>query len=158
MDASKVREILHYSPETGIFTWKASRGGVKAGTVAGCIRTTDGYWKIGSHLAHRLAWLYVHGEWPADQIDHVNGDRRDNRLCNLRAVTQQQNLHNVKPHKDNEAGRKGIYLHKRTGRYRARIMVNGRQRHLGYFDTADEAYRAYCVAAEKLHGEFARIA
>jgi|SRR5262249_60934945 len=103
------------------------------------------------HFGHRLAWLHVHGVWPPDQIDHINGARADNRIANLRPATHQQNASN---RRRGIAGLKGAVFSKRYKRWRAQIMKNGRQHFLGHFASSVEAHAAYCRAAQELHGEF----
>jgi hypothetical protein len=134
---------------------------VKPGDVAGHL-TAQGYWRISvdgrRYLAHRLAWLYVHGEWPAAQIDHVDLDKSNNRFANLREATNAQNKANTRARKDNTSGFKGASWDKRSGRWRARICVVGKDSHLGFFDSAETAHAAYCQAANEAFGEFAREA
>jgi hypothetical protein len=168
LTAARVREVLEYSPETGTFKWCqemcAGRGSgralVKAGDIAGGMRS-NGYLAIAidgrRYAAHRLAWLYVHGRWPAATIDHANGDPLDNRIVNLREATQQQNNCNSRKAKHNSSGFKGVSFEKRRRVFEAYISVNNRKVTLGRFPTAEEAHRAYCAAAEKLRGEFARF-
>lgn len=120
---------------------------------------TDRYVKIRiDHVlysAHRLAWLYVYGEWPLDQIDHINNDKTDNRICNLRLATQSENIVNRRAQSNNSSGRKGVT---RSGkRWSASIRSNGHRYHLGTFDTVDDAHAAYSEAACRLHGEFANV-
>jgi len=109
-----------------------------------------------SYGAHRLAWLLTHGEWPKDEVDHINGDRMDNRLSNLREATRSQNSMNIGARRTNKTGFKGVWAYK--GRFRSQIALDGKRTSLGTFDTAQEAYSAYCAAVVKLHGEFARAA
>ena len=110
-------------------------------------------------LAHRLAWFYVHRVWPIAQIDHKNVDNSDNRIANLREATQSQNQAN-KPlnQKVSGTGFKGVSLYKKTGMFFARIRVNRKLIHLGSFDRAEDAHAAYVVAANDIHGAFARCA
>jgi hypothetical protein len=166
---AELHELLNYDPETGVFTWRndvmaGPQGGAirkRAGDVAGGI---DGYGyrlictKQRRFRAHRLAWLYMTGEWPANDVDHINGDRIDNRWCNLRAATRAENLRNTKPHKDGSTGFKGVYWDKRQRRYYSQIMVSGKVFWLGSFKCPTAAHFAYSRAAKKLHGEFARVA
>jgi hypothetical protein len=157
----RLREVLHYSPETGVFTWKkqlAPRG--KVGDVAGCIerrgRITiriDGR----LHLAHRLAWIYMTGEWPAIGIDHKNVNPGDNRFSNLRLATQSQNVANTRIRKNSRTGLKGVSIDKARGRYQARITHLGHTHVLGRFESAEDAKAAYDKAAIALNGEFARL-
>lgn len=108
--------------------------------------------------AHRVAWLLQTGEWPTLDVDHINGVRTDNRWCNLRAATRSQNLQNMGRRRDNLSGVKGVGYDRAKRRWRAQIKVDGRNLHVGRFDTKEEAAAAYAAAAEKYFGEFARAA
>lgn len=153
-------EVLHYDPETGIFTWKKKLGKGYVGTVAGSPDQV-GYVRImidgERFLAHRLAWFYVHERWPEHQIDHVNIDNSDNRMCNLREATKSQNQAN-KPlnTRVSSTGLKGVSYHQKQKRYFARIRVNRKLIHLGCFKSAEDAHAAYAKAANDIYGEFAR--
>lgn len=151
-------EVLEYCPDSGSFTWKVDKGSrALKGTTAGTV-TPDGYVSIrvthNIYRAHRLAWLYCFKEWPENYIDHINGNRQDNRLDNLREATKVQNSYNTKAHKDNTSGAKGVYYNKANGNYRAQIRYNGKTMSLGSFKTVDEASSAYNKKALELHGEF----
>lgn len=156
LTTARLKESLSYDPETGSFTWliqKARR--TKIGSVAGTI--WDGYIRIEidnrSYRAHRLAWLYMTGVWPDEEIDHKNTNRSDNRWSNLRAATHSQNQGNARRRRDNSTGFKSVQ--KIRGKFRA-VISRGPRIHLGYFDTAEKAHAAYCAAAVKLYGQFAR--
>ena len=150
--ADELRSILHYDPLTGVFTRRESASGRLAGSVAGSV--SPGYIRVWVlkrlYMAHRLAWLYVYGTWPKNQIDHINRNRSDNRIANLRDVTNQQNMCNAGDFSTNTSGRKGVYWDKRDSRWRACIVNKGRYFSLGYFDTQAKAVAAR-VAAEKLY-------
>jgi hypothetical protein len=156
--ARRVRELLSYDKDTGLFTWRASRKGVKraSGLRAG---TTNklGYVYVTidrvMYLGHRLAWLYVKGRWPSE-IDHKNGNPSDNRFANLRIATHCQNMQNAKKRR---AGLKGVVWAPERGKWTAAITANRKFIHLGYFPTELSAHEAYQKAAMKLHGEFARF-
>ena len=150
-----VRAVLDYEPDTGIFRWRVSCGNVKAGAAAGSVRS-DGYAVIKINgmqfMAHRLAWLYTHGVMPQDQIDHLNGDKRDNRIANLRDVSQFTNQQNqTRPRTDNISGYRGVSWERGNKRWRAQIRANGRLQYLGYFDCAKEAHAAYLAAKLQFH-------
>lgn len=154
MDYAELAETLNYDPLTGMFTWKQ-----QAGTVP-----TNGYRYITVNgkmmLAHRIAWLMQYGEDPEGKlIDHVNGDRLDNRIENLRIATYSQNSANAKRHSRNTSGLKGASKVVKdgiwTGRWQASITFNRKQINLGSFKTKEAAHAAYVTAAERLQGEFA---
>ena len=153
---TRLKELLTYSPSTGVFTWRVTRGPkAMAGHVAGTPHAR-GYVALmvdqKLYLAHRLAWLYVHGAWPEWTIDHRNGDRADNRIRNLRDVTLQANLHNqTKPYNSNKSGLRGVSFESRSNKWYSRIRVAGSNLMLGYFDTAQEAHAAYVAAKAVYH-------
>lgn len=161
VSSTRIRELLTYDPADGLFRWRESVGSrARAGDVAGSTDAT-GYVQIVldgvKYFAHRLVWLHQFGDWPSDQIDHVNGLRSDNRLCNLRNATRSQNLANQGPRKDNSSGFKGVSFSARKAKWRAYIRQGGKQCHLGYFHSSDEAHVAYSRAAVATFGDFARV-
>lgn len=140
-------------------TWRVNTGkkrlaGQKAGHQEPCGRYSI---RIERKLyrMHRVIWLHVYGEWPENDVDHINGSSGDNRLSNLRAATKMQNRANSKTYKNNLTGLKGVHLHKGTGKYRAAIRCRGVSEHLGLYLTAEEAARVYMDRALVLFGEFA---
>jgi len=153
---------LQYDATTGFFTWRRSNGSQKEGQIAGEIRQT-GYVTIqikGRRLrAHRIAWLLTTGQDPFDLcVDHINGNKSDNRFCNLRLATSRENSRNMKKSRANKSGFKGVCFDKRTGKWKANIRSDSKQIFLGYFLAAELAHLAYCKAAAELHGDFARDA
>ncbi len=156
--AAELREWLRYDPATGHFTWlqKASSRAMP-GYRAGCLDRTSGYWVIKilkrQCKASRLAWLYMTGEWPEDEVDHKNTARSDNRWSNLRPGNRSTQLANQRPRSPHK---KGIYLRK-SGRWMAQVQCRDIRLNLGTYNTEDEAHEAYRRAATKLHGEFARF-
>lgn len=142
---------IQYDPETGELT----RNGKRAGWLEG-----DGYIRLmiegRSYSAHRVAWLCATGSWPGGEVDHINGNRSDNRISNLREASSSQNGANCKRRKDNVSGFKGVGFHKPMGRWRARIKVGRKEKHLGYFDSASEAHKAYTEAACREFANFAK--
>lgn len=152
----ELKEFLHYDPETGIFTWaKSNNTSIKVGGLAGCIMNC-GYLRIGinkkQHLAHRLAWLYVTGKMPKNLIDHINGNRSDNRFCNLREATNAENMQNItKLPTTNKSGVLGVCWHKQRQKWYTQIMANGKKIYVGIYDTIEEAKIARLQAKEKYH-------
>jgi hypothetical protein len=147
LTVDRINELLTYDHDTGVFRWKVSRRrGVPDGCVAG---STDsyGYRQIcidgRKRLAHRVAWALATGSWPADEIDHINGVRADNRLINLREATRQINV-------QNRRGAKGT-TPTPYGRHIAKIRVDGKELYLGVFPTPEEARAAYITAKRQLH-------
>lgn len=156
----KLNELFRYEPETGLICWRVRRKGVKAkcGGVAGYV-TDRGYIKIvndgKSMLAHRVAFAIYFGRWPDGEIDHINGVKSDNRVCNLREATRKQNNANRGPLKNNLTGYKGVNYIKSRNKFVARISNGTRRVFIGMFDSAIEASEAYRKAAKEIHGEFA---
>lgn len=155
----RLREVLSYNLGTGEFIWSVDRKKCSAGAVAGS-RRADGYVTIRidyrRYYAHRLAWLYVTGEWPDIGIDHADGNPTNNAWSNLRLADPAQNTQNRGIQRNNSLGIKGV---RRSGkRFYAIIQAYGRSIYLGSFPTAAQAKRAYDAAAKRYHGEFARAA
>jgi hypothetical protein len=125
-----------------LFTWLVRKGRVTPGTLATC-HDKHGYIviRIDNHLykAHRLAWLYVYGEFPPDELDHINRHRDDNRISNLRVSNRKHNPKNTGMPRHNTSGVKGVYLHKASGRWHARIYDNNCCISLGFHDTLEKA-------------------
>lgn len=157
MSPDRLRYLLHYDAETGIFRHIIARGPCSAGAVAGCINAI-GYVRICvdyvDYAAHRLAWIYVHGVMPPDQIDHINGRRDDNRLCNLRLADNSQNNQNRPLQSNSTSGFKGVSLHKKSGLWFAYAQAKGIRKSAGYHRTAEEASIAAIAMRSRLHGEF----
>ena len=166
-----VHEALDYCAETGIFVWKVrprnhfkeEKGwnrwnGRYSGKIAGCLATNN-YFQISIHKrfyqAHRLAWFFSYGEWPPAHIDHINGIKHDNRLANLRKATHSENCMNTGLRKSNTSGVKGVFWRKDDQRWGACIGINGKNLHLGIFDTIEEAETCVKAARSLHHGAFA---
>jgi hypothetical protein len=148
-----LKRRLRYWPETGIFTRQHYAGSAKFGDPAAKVHT-DGYLRIcvlgNRYYAHRLVWLYVYGCWPTHQIDHINGDRADNRLQNLREIAGAVNMQNQrKAHKGSSTGLLGVTA--RRGKFVAQIQHNGVNRSLGTYSTAEEAHAVYLAEKRATH-------
>ena len=146
---AQLKELLNYNPDTGIFIWlQDGRGRYKrVGAIAGTINDR-GYLQIGincrRYRAHRLAWFYVHGYWPPNEIDHIDRDKLNNKLSNLRLATHAENCQNFPLRRDNKYGVSGITYHgnRRKKRWQAKIKINGVLKYMGYFSTLEEAINA----------------
>lgn len=150
--AERLRELYNYDPSTGSFS--------KLGRRLKLTPYPDGYARIviqkKIYLAHRLAWLYIHGRWPEFQIDHINGNKSDNRLSNLREATQAQNCQNYGAKKTSKSGIKGVFWHKQCRKWTAQIKVGYKAIHLGLFDSLSDAKDARIEAQAKYH-PFAQV-
>jgi hypothetical protein len=161
LTVQRVRELINYDPLTGVFKW-GQRAGHHAGNrckpshLVGHVNKQTGYLTIRAdkklYQAHRLAWLHVYGTWPANDIDHINGNRLDNRIDNLRDVQNNVNRENVnKARSDSSTGIQGVSPYKQNGRFQAQIRANGKMYSLGTFATVEEARAAYIGAKALLH-------
>jgi hypothetical protein len=173
-----LREILDYDPLTGVMRWRYRSpetfkyGGRilehKAnsfnsrflGVVAFATKERKGYMTGAINgkrfKAHRVAWAIHHGEWPKDKIDHVNGDKSDNRIENLREADNPQNGFNRGKNSNNTSGYKGVCWHKASNTWVAKIKAHGKWYHLGYFDDPEIAHEAYVSKSKELHGRFSK--
>lgn len=149
---------LSYDKETGVFVNKISRGRAGAGTAAGS-KNKDGYLRVKvegrEFYLHRLAWFMTHNEWPV-QIDHINGDKSDNRICNLRPADNSKNSCNKGVQSNNKSGYKGVSFHKASGLWRAACQVNGVKYDIGYFKSKRDAAIAIENKRIEVHGDFYR--
>jgi hypothetical protein len=155
LTVEQLKAFLHYDPETGVFTRLVDGGKFKAGEVAGGIQNT-GYVAISVYqspcLAHRLAHLYMTGSWPMGSIDHINGNRSDNRWSNLRDVPHQVNIQNrQKAQKNSTTGVLGVSWYASRSKFTARIKVGRVYKNLGYFDSVEAASTAFLTAKRKFH-------
>ena len=156
--SNHLKTILSYCPETGVFTWLVTRrshaGKVKPGAIATNV-SVHGYARIGidgeRYPAHRLAWLYVYGRWPTKQIDHINRNRLDNRIVNLREATDAENRQNMSLSVTNKSGVKGVSWDKQRKKWYAKITHNYKQISLGMFDDIKDAANAYAEEKQRLH-------
>ena len=151
-----LKELLHYDPDTGIFTNLTQRANaVKIGSVAGA-KKPSGYIYISVdnklYRLHRLDWLYVYGEFPEKSLDHINEIKDDNSIINLRLATRQENAQNISsPQLNNTSGFRGVSWNKGVKKWTAAININGRKKHLGVFDTAEEAHECYVKFKKQNH-------
>lgn len=163
LTVERLRELLSYDPETGIFRWKiATSIRVRAGARAGSINRNLNYRIIGidggNYYEHRLAILYVTGAWPKSLVDHRDGDGQNNCWVNLREATKSNNAANAgKPSKNTTSKLKGVSWHAGAKKWQAHIRVDGKNIYLGIFADEAAAHGAYCAAAIKNFGEFARV-
>lgn len=153
----RLSAIVDYNVDTGIFTNKVGTRNRRLGATAGGLRP-DGYIAISidsvRYLAHRLAWFYVHKTWPKDLIDHIDGNKSNNCISNLREATHSTNAQNTGVVSDNSTGFRGVTYDTSRGKYLARICINGIEKNLGRFTTAEEASIVYTAAAKQHFGEF----
>lgn len=147
---------LCYNSESGLFMWMVSERGVSIGKLAGCV-SSAGYLVIRldrkPYRAHRLAWFLVHGEWPQGEIDHIDGDRLNNRLNNLRVVDRAGNSQNRRnaPANNLSCGLLGVSWNKQHKKWQAKLMAHKVRHHVGYFSDPVEAHAAYMEAKARLH-------
>lgn len=163
LDAESARAALSYDPATGSLIWRrrsdvSSRWNTKhAGKTAGFIMAGQ-YRMLTLHnkmlTAHRVIFLLQAGRWPAHQLDHINGDKQDNRWSNLREATPQENMWNRTPRPQNKTGFRGVCWNRKARKWEAKIRLNGKSVYLGLFDTPEAAGNAYLTAAQDAHGAF----
>lgn len=158
---ARLKELLHYDPETGVFTWIKRAGRCAAGTPAD---TPDkhGYIRIQvdgvRFFAHRLAFLYMTGALPADEVDHIDGDPQNNAFANLRVVKHADNQHNMGgAQRNNKTNLLGVIFNPRVNKWVGKIMVARRSIHLGSFATPELAHAAYLKAKNELHPTHQRL-
>ena len=163
-DEGDLKEVFDYDQYTGDFRWliHVPANNIKAGTMAG-YRSEEGYVALSYNnyrmKAHRVAWYLHYGYWPAAhlEIDHIDGDKGNNAIKNLRLATCSQNQANRGPNKNNTSGYKGVTWDKKMHKWHAKICYQRKWYHLGRFDDPKEAHSAYSLAASKFFGEFARV-
>ncbi|WP_034689891.1 HNH endonuclease [Acidovorax sp. MR-S7] len=154
LTAARLRHLLDFDACTGVFRWRIKWYRMNPGDIAG---TPDGrgYQSImisrKGYRSHRLAWLHVYGEWPDGDIDHINGDRSDNRITNLRVCTNAENGQNRGLNKNNKSGYVGVSFNAQSGKWQAHIHADGRRHRLGEFSVKEDAASAYARAKENLH-------
>ena len=155
----ELKELLDYNPDTGVFTWKKT---VSNRTVVGSVAGNQDYnlyrrLTINGqrYMEHRLAYLYMTGNFPKNEMDHINHIPDDNRWANLRDATASQNCGNMRKYKTNTSGYKGVYKQKRTDKWYSQIKHNKKMIYIGTYSTPQEASEAYKKKAIELNGEFA---
>lgn len=145
----RLKEVLNYDHESGIFTWAIYKKCVAKGSVAGSIKTT-GYLAIGidykNYSAHRLAWLYVYGHLPNKSLDHIDKCKTNNAIKNLRECSYSENSLNIDKSKRNSTGYLGVSYRPERDKYQTQLCVGGKRMHLGYYDSAEKASQAYLKA------------
>lgn len=154
MDQNTLKSLLSYDKNTGYFTWQVPRRNISVGDIAGCVNA-KGYRYIGVagklYRANRLAWFYCYGEWPEFQVDHINGDRLDNRIENLRDIPAQGNQQNRRRGNKNSSSKMlGVSWNKLSQKWRSQLSIGRTTRHIGMFDTEKAAHAAY-LEAKKIH-------
>lgn len=149
LSADCIRSVLTFDREIGIFRWRESRSHVRGGDLAGC-RQTSGYISIQidghRYMAHRLAWIYVSGQWSVKEIDHIDGNKANNAFSNLREATRAENNRNTSS--------KGYTFVKKLKKFRAQIVFNRQHYELGLFEREEDARAAYVAGSRRLFGEF----
>lgn len=159
MTLATITKLLSYCVETGELSWRVARSNfIKVGDIAGTTSDTCKYKQVSidgrRYLVHHLVWLLHYGKLPSKEIDHINGNRLDNRVENLREVTRSENNQN-RDLANNSSNRTSKYLgvswNSQKSKYRATITINYKQYHLGHFDTEEEAHGAYILAKKDLH-------
>ncbi len=159
LTAETVKTIFDYNALTGALLWKIHSAKCLPGSRAGSPDNT-GRWKVGykgkDYLISRIAWLYMYGEWPKYDIDHIDLDCGNDSIANLRDIPHSQNMANTRVRRNNKLGVKGVTRDHQRYLYRAEITQNGVNKHLGRFETIEEAKAAYDKAAAELFGEAAR--
>lgn len=166
ISCKELRQLLLYEPDTGVFRRIKivdPHSRVNIGDIAGSV--SHGYRRIKlggragrAYGAHRLAWLYMMGEWPNGEVDHIDGNPDNNRWANLRLADRSNNTANSRRRSDNTSGVKGVHFDKSSGKWRSELSARGRRIFLGYFTSPEAAAAAYEAAALQYFGEFARVA
>lgn len=154
LNYSRLIETVNYDPDSGAFTWNKSRKGCKPGKAIGTLKSNgymhiciDGY----KYLLHRLAWLYIYGDMPKNDIDHIDGCRNNNAIKNLRSVDRSTNLENIKIAKSHNKSTGMLGAYRSRDKFTSRIRVRGNDIYLGVFDTKEGAHEAYINAKRAMH-------
>jgi hypothetical protein len=157
----EIQELVRVDISTGDVVWAKNRKGrARAGDRVGSVGS-HGYFETSIAnkrvLLHHVVWASAYGEWPTDGIDHIDGDRQNNAISNLRLATKSQNGRNRPKQANNKSGCKGVSWHAQAQKWRATIMHNRKQHYLGLFDDVETAAAAYRSASVRLHGEYGRV-
>jgi hypothetical protein len=163
MDIRKMEDYITYNPETGVMTWKKVLGNrTRAGAQCGANVDSKKYGRVcfdGRHYrAHRVAWALFYKELPPEQIDHINGNRLDNRIANLRAANNAENSRNAQRGKNNTSGVVGVTWHRAAKKWVAQLMFNRRTKYLGLFENIEDAAKARRQAELQYFGQFSKTA
>ena len=154
-----IKEHLLYNKNTGIFYWNVNRQKIQKGSIAGGL-SGEGYIQIrvlGKKMgAHRMAWLLHYGTLPKNQLDHINEIKTDNRIENLREATHSQNMRNYTHNVKNTSGYKNVVWSKKSSKWQVGLRVNGKKKHIGLFNSINEAVEAAQSARQQFHGAFAK--
>jgi len=155
IEIKRLLEIVIFEPTTGLFRWTITRCGVQGGRIAGSPNKAGYiYLKLDGirYSAHRVAWFWTTGKWPENQIDHIDGDKANNRIANLRESTVSENAQNqTKAQRRSAAGLLGVAWIKKSRTWCAYIGINGKQYAIGSFDTPEAAHQAYLEEKRKVH-------
>ena len=155
----RIKELFLVDDDFNL-VWRKNQGHVKAGSLAGQVHSKNGYLYVGvdgkKHRAHRLIWVLYNGDCIAktDIIDHIDGNKLNNNIGNLRLATRSQNMHNRSHQKNNKLGVKNVRWHKKSGTYQVRVNKNNRSYHIGYYKNLGDADEAAKKARKEIHGEF----
>lgn len=151
---ARLKELLSYDPEVGIFSWIVERGKCHKGSPAGCL-DSRGYLVITidrkRYYAHRMAWLYMNGSMPSMNIDHMDGNKSNNKISNIRDVSVSTNAQNLKQATSRNLSTGVLGVRMLKGKYLSQITIDGKDRHLGTFNSPEEAHEAYLNTKRKLH-------
>ncbi len=161
MNIQKLQEFIHYDPVTGVLIWKKVLSNrTKAGALCGANIDSKGYGRVcfdgKQYRAHRVVWALFYGQEPNQQIDHINGNKLDNRISNLRLANNAENSRNCKLSKNNSSGITGVVFHKTANKWLAQIMLNRKNHYLGLYDTIEAAAKARKKAETQYFGQFAK--
>lgn len=161
LTAEQARDLFRYEPETGLLYWRATGKGRGDISLPAVRLNGHGYWIVcvnyRRYRAHRVIWLMERGEWPAHELDHINGDRADNRMVNLREVTTSQNQMNRRKAKNNTSGVTGVSWHSIGKKWAVELWVRGRKRYFGLHEDLEFAELVSSEARRKYHGEFTPV-